>query len=46
MKHPAANALAIALVLGGSAAFPTAGGAGSVAATDPVQTSSAASAFG
>jgi len=46
MKHSAANALAIALVLGGSAMFPTAGGAGSVAATDPVQTSSAASAFG
>ncbi|MBB6408006.1 glycoside hydrolase family 26 protein [Mesorhizobium sangaii] len=46
MKHTTANALAIALVLGASAAFPTAGGAGSVATTDPVQTSSAASAFG
>jgi beta-mannanase len=46
MKHSAAKAVAIALALGGSAAFPTAGGAGSVAPTDPVQTSSAASAFG
>ncbi|RVD48914.1 beta-mannosidase, partial [Mesorhizobium sp. M7A.F.Ca.ET.027.03.2.1] len=39
MKHSTVKALAIALALGGSAAFPTAGGAGSVAATDPVQTS-------
>lgn len=46
MKHTAVSALAIALALGGSAAFPTLAGAGSEAATDPVQTSSAASAFG
>ena len=46
MKHIAASALAIALALGGSAALPTSADAGSAAATDPVQTSSAASAFG
>ena len=45
MKHTAASALAIALALG-STALPTSAGAGSAAATDPVQTSSAASAFG
>lgn len=46
MKHTAVSALAIALALGGSVAFPTLAGAGSATATDPVQTSSAASAFG
>ncbi|RUX00523.1 beta-mannosidase, partial [Mesorhizobium sp. M8A.F.Ca.ET.059.01.1.1] len=46
MKHSAANVIVVALALGGSAAFPSAGSAGSAPATDPVQTSSAASAFG